>query len=217
MSAVGDIELVQRAVFAAAAALEQAKDELCRLDAAAGDGDEGLAMAAVARGVQNQLAARSPSSISEIVQLAAGELGAVGGAMGALSYVIVTAVGEHLREGGAFTATRLGELLAAAEEEVASFGGAHRGDKSILDAIGPAREAADEAARNGASAGDALAAAAAAAHRGAEATAEMEARIGRASRLGERSRGTVDAGAQTFALVLSALADTYIGSEREHE
>lgn len=216
MSAVDDVTIVQRAVFAAAAALEQAKDELCRLDAAAGDGDEGLAMSAVARGVQKQLAAQPPTSVLEIVQLAAREFSAVGGAMGALSYVIVSAAGEHLGEGGAFTATRLGELLAAAEEGVASFGGASRGDKSILDSIGPAREAAEEAARSGASAADALAAAAAAAFRGAEATAAMEARVGRASRLGERSRGNVDAGAQTFALVLSVLADTYIRSEREH-
>jgi dihydroxyacetone kinase len=207
------VALVQRAVVAAAVALEQAQDELCRLDAAAGDGDEGLAMAMAARGVQKRLTEQPPTSVADIVRHAASELSAVGGAMGALSYVIVSAVGDHLDEEGAFTAARLGEFLAAAEDGVATFGGASRGDKSILDAIGSARDAAEEAARGGATAAAAVAASAAAAREGAQATAEMEARIGRASRLGEHSRGSVDAGAQTFALVLSALSDAYASNK----
>ena len=41
-------ELLRRAVIAAALALEDAEDELCRLDSVAGDGDEGLGMARAA-------------------------------------------------------------------------------------------------------------------------------------------------------------------------
>lgn len=211
-----NVTLVQRAVLAAASVLEEAQDELCRLDAAAGDGDEGMAMAAAARGVKKRVAEQPPTSVAELVTLAADELGSVGGAMGALSYLIVTSVGAHLdEEGRSFSPESLVTLLGAAEESVSSFGGAARGDKSVLDAIGPARDAAEDAARSGVSAPEATSAAAAAAREGAQATAEMVARIGRASRLGERSRGAVDAGALTFALVLSALAEVYAAEEEK--
>jgi len=207
------VELVERAVVAAAIALEEAQDELCRLDAAAGDGDEGLAMATAARAVRKRLNDPPPTDVPEIVSLVATELSAVGGAMGALSYVIVSAIGEKLDEGSALTAARIAEFLAAAEDGVSTFGSAKRGDKSILDAIASARDAAEESARNGSTAAGALSAAAAAAREGAKGTAAMEAKVGRASRLGARSRGTVDAGAESFAIVLTALADAYVSHE----
>ena len=45
-----------------------------------------------------------------------------------------------------------------------------------------------------------------AAERGKESTRELVARVGRASRLGERSRGVLDAGATSCWLMLSAMA-----------
>jgi phosphoenolpyruvate---glycerone phosphotransferase subunit DhaL len=60
---------------------------------------------------------------------------------------------------------------------------------------------------------DVLRAAADGARAGADSTADMIATIGRASRLGERSRGSVDAGARSFAIVLTAVADTYTTGE----
>jgi len=129
--------------------------------------------------------------------------------MGAISYLIVSAIAASLGDDDTLDAGRLAELLGAAEDAVTSFGGASRGDKSIVDAIGAARDAAAESARSGATVTAALLAAAAGARAGADATAGMEARVGRASRLGARSLGTVDAGAQSFAIVLGAFADTY--------
>jgi len=61
----------------------------------------------------------------------------------------------------------------------------------------------------GASPAETLSAAATGANAGAESTANMVARVGRASRLGERSRGSVDAGARSFAVALSAIAQAY--------
>ena len=42
---------------------------------------------------------------------------------------------------------------------------------------------------------------------GLESTRDMVARLGRAARLGERSRGTLDAGACSCNLILQTLAD----------
>ncbi len=58
----------------------------------------------------------------------------------------------------------------------------------------------------------AVEAAVAAAELGAEGTADMVARVGRASRLGERSRGLPDAGATSFAIIVRAMADNVRGN-----
>lgn len=199
------------AVVSAANALEDAQGELCGLDSVAGDGDEGLAMARAGRAIREGLVTRPPEAVGEILDLVARELSAVGGAMGALSYITVSAIGDDLasHDDKSVGPSRIAELLATAENAVASFGGAHRGDKSVLDAISAARDAAETAATDGLGTLATLQAAAAGAREGAEATAEMQARVGRASRLGERSVGAIDAGAQSFAIVLNALATTY--------
>ena len=49
-----------------------------------------------------------------------------------------------------------------------------------------------------------------AANEGRDATREMVARLGRSSRLGERSRGVIDAGAASCALLLGVMADAII-------
>jgi dihydroxyacetone kinase-like protein len=204
------LEVAERAVQAAAQALEAACDELCRLDAAAGDGDHGFAMAGAAKKIRSDLADNPPADLVGLVDLAAAALATVGGAMGALGYVLVQALREPVAEQhSALTATGVAELLAAAENAVTSFGGAKTGDKTVVDALATARAAAEESARLGASASQALSKAAAGARDGAAATAEMIAKMGRASRLGERSRGSVDPGAKSFAIVVSALADAY--------
>lgn len=213
--------LLGQAVLAATDALEDAQDELCRLDSVAGDGDEGLGIARGARAVRERLNSHRPKEVYDVVEIAASELSAIGGAMGALSYVALSAIGEELQAHGAseLSAGRLVQLLAVAEAAIGDFGGAKRGDKSVLDSIAGARDAAERSARVGASAMEALQAAAEGARRGAEATANMEARVGRASRLGARSMGAVDAGAQTFAIILRCLAEVYashmLGRQRD--
>ena len=79
-----------------------------------------------------------------------------------------------------------------------------------------ARDAAQEATQEGASLEDALLASAAAARKGANDTANMEARVGRAARLGPRSLGSIDAGAQSFAIVITALSEVYAGRRPEN-
>ena len=80
-------------------------------------------------------------------------------------------------------------------------------DKTMLDAVHPAAEAAQQAAASGASLAETLAAAADAAQAGAEATKALVAKVGRASRLGERTLGHQDAGATSGSIILRVAAD----------
>ena len=166
------------------------------------------------RRLQKQYAAHleqgTVSNVGELTDLVAKEFSGVGGSMGALCYVLVEAVGRAATtDGTSFSAGKLAHLLAAAEDAVTELGGARRGDKTIVDAIGAAREAAIESEQSHQPTTDALLAAAAAADQGATSTAQMPARVGRASRLAQRSIGTVDPGARSFAIVLAALARSY--------
>jgi dihydroxyacetone kinase-like protein len=104
-----------------------------------------------------------------------------------------------------------GRMLEAGREAVQDLGEADVGDKTLLDSLIPAEAAYREAEANGASFTDALAAMAQAAERGKESTRDLVAKVGRASRLGERSRGVLDAGATSCWLLLDAMASSMQG------
>jgi dihydroxyacetone kinase len=204
------LALLGRAVLAACAALEEAQEELCRLDAVAGDGDEGFAMANAARGVRAQLAKAPPGSAAGLVDLVANQFSVVGGTMGALSFVLFRSLSQAPGLGRQpLSAGGVAQLLAIAEDAVSAFGEAQRGDKTVIDAIAGAREAAETCARAGETTSATLVQSAEGAVQAAARTADMVPKVGRASRLVDKSRGTIDPGAQSFAIALSALAQAY--------
>jgi dihydroxyacetone kinase len=207
------VELLTRAVLVACSALEEAQEELCRLDSIAGDGDEGFAMANAARGLRAQISQAPLGDVAGLLSAVEAKFADAGGTMGALSFVLFHSLGQVPDLGSEpLTAETIAHLLATAEDSVSSFGGARRGDKTIIDAIAGARDAAEACALRKDSTSETLTRSAEAAKKAASMTASMVARVGRASRLAEQSRGTIDPGAQSFAIVLSALAQTYVAA-----
>ena len=97
-------------------------------------------------------------------------------------------------------------MLNAGLAGVRKTGSAQVGDKTLMDCLIPAVEAFD--ANRGQGFAPALAAMAEAARKGRDSTVDMVARLGRASRLGERSRGGLDAGATSCCLILTTLGDS---------
>lgn len=179
--------------------------ELTDLDRQIGDADHGSNMA---RGVQ---------AISEIDLDSVADAGAylkksgmslvskVGGASGPLYGTLLMKMGGALPVG---ELTREGFLAAlrAGVEGLQARGKAEVGDKTMLDVWFPALEAAE--ATSG-SLAQALAVAADAAREGAEATILMIARKGRASYLGERSKGVKDPGSASSVLLIEAAAEAF--------
>jgi dihydroxyacetone kinase len=175
-------------------------------------------MALASRNIRSRLTEEPPTDISILLDLVANEFAQVGGAMGAIVYVLLQAVRQAAGEiRGGLSASDIARLLSVAQEAVSEFGGGQPGDKTLIDAIATAREAASESLQLGASAVETLFAAAEGARNGAEATASMVARTGRASRLGELSRGHIDPGAMSFAIGMKAIATTYAAEPREDE
>jgi phosphoenolpyruvate---glycerone phosphotransferase subunit DhaL len=196
-------------IAAAADAVEAARDELGRLDAAAGDGDHGVTMALGARAVRQALDASPDPSGPELFGKLAMAMGSVGGAIGPIYASGLLAIAGTLRDRPPDEQPSVAQLVAcaeAAEDAIVNLGHARPGDKTILDALEPAVGALRQALATGAGVDEALAIAAAAAQKGAANTAAMIASAGRASRLGEKSRGLPDPGAASFALVMGAVA-----------
>jgi dihydroxyacetone kinase phosphoprotein-dependent L subunit len=193
--------------LAAASVLESARDELGRLDSAAGDGDHGVSMALAARAVRKALEDAPEAHGADLIARLATAMGSVGGASGPLYAAALLAVAGTWRQADAepVTVALLARCGEAAEAEIVNLGHARPGDKTILDALDPAVRSLCETSTT--SVKEALRQAAAAARAGAGSTALLAARVGRASALGDRSRGHADPGATSLALILEAIAN----------
>ena len=101
--------------------------------------------------------------------------------------------------------------LEAAVTGVQARGKAEAGDKTMLDALIPARDAFAAAVADGAELPAALRRSADAGEQGMKATIPLVARKGRASYLGERSAGHQDPGATSTYLLLKTAADVWAG------
>ncbi|MET8761433.1 dihydroxyacetone kinase subunit DhaL [Lentzea sp. NPDC004782] len=193
------------ALRAAAAVVQEHRDELVRLDQAIGDGDHGENMKRGFTALLSRLDTEEPSSPGKVLKLVATTLiSTVGGAAGPLYGTAFLRASAAVGDAEELDGETVARALQAALEGVVARGKAVVGDKTMVDALTPAVAAA--ASVNGSVAAT-LSAAADAAAEGAESTIPMVARKGRASYLGERSAGHLDPGARSTALLLRAFAD----------
>jgi dihydroxyacetone kinase-like protein len=193
--------------------IEQHAANLTRLDSAIGDGDHGTNMnrgykAAVQR-LDSLEGDQDFGGMFRAIGMAL--IGKVGGASGPLYGSLFLGMGKELGDATEVEDERLAAALRAGYDSVVARGKAQLEDKTMLDAWHPALDALDAALAEGKELGPALDEAAAAAGEGMKATIPMIARKGRASYLGERSRGHQDPGATSTQLILKTLADVVNG------
>ena len=187
--------------------IEQEQSYLCELDAALGDGDHGISMAKSFHAVRLKLAGLETGDLGAILNAVGMTLiSEVGGAMGPLFGTAFLRAGKTVAGQAGVTPGDIARMLEAAEAGIVQRGKAKPGDKTMLDAIHPAVEAARVVAEAGSDLAGVLNAAADASAAGVEATKGMVARVGRASRLGERTLGHQDAGATSVAIILATAA-----------
>lgn len=201
-------ERARAALRLALAIIEEKEAELGRLDAAAGDGDHGAGMV---RGLRAAVAAIEDFAGTARRSFNRGGLAfqnAAGGASGALVGAWLIAIGTGLpEEDDAVDASAIAAALEEALATLQRLGQAEVGDKTMIDTLAPFSSALTAAAERGLSPADAWLVALPAAEQGMASTTDMISRRGRASRLGERSRGTQDAGATSMYYVLRAFGE----------
>ncbi|TGT73308.1 MULTISPECIES: dihydroxyacetone kinase subunit DhaL [unclassified Mesorhizobium] len=192
-----------RLIAAAADTIAAHAEELTALDQAIGDGDHGLNMKRGFEAVRAEADAFAAKPLPEALKAVGTKLVmTVGGASGPLFGTLFMALGKDLPPEADRAA--LAAALGKAVEAVAARGKSQVGQKTMLDVLQPVYEALAQ----GKSAGEI----AKTADKAAEATVPMKALRGRASFLGERSIGHMDAGARSTALLVRAVAEAIEGN-----
>lgn len=202
-------DVFRRMMAASATAIFAARDWLCELDGAIGDGDHGITMDI---GWKAALAAldRSPDdmTISDLSKtMASAFLDAVGASAGPLYATGFQRAGDAVSDRLNLDSAAMAAWLQGMCHGIKDRGGAAAGDKTMLDAWLPAIDAATSAAAQDATVKACLAAAAAAAANGARGTTQMQSNRGRSKKLGARSIGHQDPGAASTAILLAAWSE----------
>jgi len=177
------------------------------LDAVAGDGDHGAGMArgsAAAAEAAAQLAADGAGAQTTLAGAGARWTEHSGGASGALWGAALTAAGNSLGDDRDVDAAAQVAAVRAFVDSMMNLGGAQVGDKTIVDALVPFADVFASGIDGGTSFTDAWRRASAAADEAASGTSALVPRMGRARVLGERSVGSPDPGAISFALTVKA-------------
>jgi phosphoenolpyruvate---glycerone phosphotransferase subunit DhaL len=181
---------------------------LSEIDGATGDGDHGINMTKGVRRTKEKLVDQKVTVPQGLEMLGNVLLAEIGGAMGPLYGSFFIDMAKACGDSPVIDKEIFGKMLKAAVAIMQDLGGAKVGDKTMMDALVPAAEEYEKAVAEGASFSEALNRMAAAAEKGKEATRGMIAKLGRASRLGERSRGILDAGAASCSLILKTFSDS---------
>jgi phosphoenolpyruvate---glycerone phosphotransferase subunit DhaL len=200
---------VVRWIRAFAGAIAQNKDFLTDLDSAIGDADHGINMNRGMTAVLAKLDGAGSADIGALLKTVGMTLvSSVGGAGGPLYGTLFLRLGASAAGKEELTDQDWATMVAESVEGVQSRGKAEPNDKTMVDALIPARDALAAAVAAGEPLADALRASAAAAEEGMKATIPLVARKGRASYLGERSAGHQDPGATSSWLLMKTAAET---------
>ena len=187
-----------KALFAAFATRMQAeRDTLCALDGVIGDADHGIAMEQGMTAAA-QAARTTDGTLQDIFNATAKSfLNAVGASSGPLYATALLRAGKAAGARVSMQRDDLRQVIVAMRDGIVQRGKAEPGQKTMLDAWGPAAEAA--------LAGAEARAIANAADEGAQSTVQMAATLGRAARLGDRSIGHPDPGAVSAAMLIGEI------------
>lgn len=186
--------------------IQQNKDYLSKIDGEIGDGDHGINMNKGFTICKERIEDKPLNLTDSFKELAMVLMMEIGGSMGPLYGTMFfemskSSAGKEDIDSGVFA-----EMLNKAVSAIQSLGEAKLGDKTLLDTLIPAANAFNEEQEAGFS--TALEKMIEAAEKGKDSTIDLVSKVGRSSRLGERSRGFLDAGATSCYLLLDAMAKT---------
>ena len=184
------------------------REYLSEVDGAIGDGDHGINMAKGFAHCGRTIEGRQLSLAEALDELTLCLMEGIGGSMGPLYGRLFIGMANEVRGSEDIDAATFAHLLRGGLTSLQDITEAGVGDKCLMDTLIPAVEAFEHAHASGASFNNALEAMKTAASQGRDSTKDLVAKIGRASRLGERSLGVLDAGAVSCCLILTRLADS---------
>ena len=180
------------------------------LDAVVGDGDFGYSLARGFEKVLEQwddIDRKDPGTFLKRTGMIVSSR--IGGTSGPIWGTAFLRAGTTAGSDAQLTGEHAVAMLRAAAEGIKARGNSDLGDKTLLDSLIPMTDRIDAELKAGHSPADVIAAAAETARRSADETKELVAKRGRASYTGERSKGSVDAGAMAVAVLADAIAKAW--------
>ena len=187
--------------------IQDNKAYLGEVDGLIGDGDHGMNMNKGFSVFEERFKDEDISFSEGLDELGMILLNEIGGSMGPIYGTIFMDMAEAGEDLDEITAADLGTMLEAGLNGLYGIVDAKVGDKTLVDTLAPSVDVMKAAGAEGKDFKEALAEMKKAAEAGRDSTKDMVAKFGRSSRLGERSRGVLDAGATSCCIILSAMAD----------
>lgn len=191
--------------------IRQNREYLSEVDSVGGDGDHGINMSKGFTFVDKELSINPTTTMSDGFRIISTILtNKIGGSMGPLygSFFLGLAVAS-LKE-VEINKLVMGKMLIKAFDNISAISDAKVGDKTLIDVLSPAVKAYIQAVEEDKSFEDCVTEMGNQAKSGLEATKKLAAKVGRASRIGERSIGHQDAGATSCYLILEAMKDSVV-------
>lgn len=178
--------------------IKENKNYLSDLDTPIGDGDHGNNMARGVNAYEESFEQKQPGTISDTFQVfSMAMISKVGGASGPLyGSALMNMVKETKGIETIDSYEQLGEIISQGLAGIKKRGKTEFEDKTMVDVWEPVAHALKEGGLNKEQIADAK-----------EHTKELVAKKGRASYLGERSKGHIDPGAASSALFFDALVE----------
>lgn len=207
MTTQQQVELVIRTIAQTAVDNER---YFCELDSVVGDGDFGYSLARgfekVIEGWDDLDRTDIGTFLKKVGMVIASRCGGTSGPLWGTAFIKAGTIAGTATE---LSGEQVVAMLRAAADGIKGRGQSDVGDKTLLDALVPLTDRVEQELKAGAVGADVLAAAAVTAREAAEATSDMVAKRGRASYTGERSKGSVDAGAMAVAVMTESVNHTW--------
>ena len=195
-------------LFAAiGAAMEAHSEELCAMDANMGDGDLGLTMKKGFCAMPQLIADASaePDLGKRLAKAGMKMTSVVPSTMGTLMASGIMGGGKAITGAQAIDAAALAKYLRGFADGIAKRGKCQPGDRTVLDAVLPAAEAAEKAAADGCDLPSVAKAANQGAQEGIEATKDMIPKYGKAAVFAAKAKGIADQGAYAAGIMIGAI------------
>tara|TARA_Y100000591_G_C21785145_1_gene673358 strand:- start:508 stop:1161 length:654 start_codon:yes stop_codon:yes gene_type:complete len=185
--------------------IEKNKDYFSELDRATGDGDHGVTMSIGWTAVREKLDTLSEDLTFDKIcmQVASSFLSAVGASAGPLYATALMRGGAKLKDLQSANTSQIADFFEAAADGIKERGKAELGDKTMLDVWMPSAETIKKASTDEENIIEILQQGALKANQAMESTKEMLSKKGRSSKLGERSKGHIDPGAASSAMIIN--------------
>lgn len=187
--------------------IQDNKAYLGEVDGLIGDGDHGMNMNKGFTVFETRFKDEDIGFTDGLDELGMILLNEIGGSMGPIYGTIFMDMAEAGAELEEISLEDFGGMLTAGLDGLCGIVEAKVGDKTLVDTLSPAAKAVGDGAKAGEDFAGTLDKMKEAARAGRDSTKDMTAKYGRSSRLGERSRGVLDAGATSCCIILEAMAD----------